>query len=423
MAPKLIHDFASGDLLCADCNTVIGDRLIDSRSAWRSTAKISRQAEEDARMLMSLQTIATQTHDTTSSTSSQSDSGSNSPVVTGKDAILSRALRSRTHGRAAAQRHERQERNLVRAFNEISAACATMDLPRIIDDTARDLYKRVDAENLHRGKSIDAIIATCIFLACRQKSLPRTFKEICALTKVPRKDIGRTFKFLKEKLGAEAGPMSSDDLMARFCANLSLLSSAQECAVMLNQMAKQRDTLAGKSPVSIAGACIYMASHLVGQPRDAKVISHVAGVSEVTIKNSYKLLFADRDLVCGDCGLVLGDRIIDTRSEWRTFADSEGDDPSRVGNSANPFLDGDQLDTVIARGNNDAGLSKHLNRTQGRAKDQQHQSALIHGYQEITALCSAFDISKSIVDIAKQLYKKVTDENLQRGRSNDAVIA
>ncbi|KAJ2146428.1 transcription initiation factor IIB [Coemansia sp. RSA 678] len=294
MAPKLIHDFTSGDLLCADCNTVIGDRLIDSRSAWRSTAKISRQAEEDARMLMSLQTIAAQAHDTTSSTSSQSDSGNNSPVAAGKDDILSRALRSRTHGRAAAQRHERQERNLVRAFSEISTACATMDLPRIIDDTARDLYKRVDAENLHRGKNIDAIIATCIFLACRQKSLPRTFKEICALTKVPRKDIGRTFKFLKEKLGAEAGPMSSDDLMARFCANLSLLSSAQECAVMLNQMAKQRDTLAGKSPVSIAGACIYMASHLVGQPRDAKVISHVAGVSEVTIKNSYKLLFADR---------------------------------------------------------------------------------------------------------------------------------
>ncbi|KAJ2238903.1 transcription initiation factor IIB [Coemansia sp. RSA 455] len=62
-------------------------------------------------------------------------------------------------------------------------------------------------------------------------------------------------------------------------------------------MARERDTLAGKSPVSVAGACIYMASHLVAQPRDARVISHVAGVSEVTIKNSYKLLYADRALL------------------------------------------------------------------------------------------------------------------------------
>lgn len=35
--------------------------------------------------------------------------------------------------------------------------------------------------------------------------------------------------------------------------------------------------------------------------------------------------FASGDLVCGDCGLVLGDRIVDTRSEWRTFANDEGD--------------------------------------------------------------------------------------------------
>ena len=30
--------------------------------------------------------------------------------------------------------------------------------------------------------------------------------------------------------------------------------------------------------------------------------------------------FSAGDLICGNCGLVLGNRIIDTRSEWRTFA-------------------------------------------------------------------------------------------------------
>ncbi|KAJ1782110.1 hypothetical protein LPJ59_006894, partial [Coemansia sp. RSA 2399] len=32
-------------------------------------------------------------------------------------------------------------------------------------------------------------------------------------------------------------------------------------------------------------------------PRDAVVISHVSGISEGTIKSSYKLLFAARDLL------------------------------------------------------------------------------------------------------------------------------
>jgi hypothetical protein len=30
--------------------------------------------------------------------------------------------------------------------------------------------------------------------------------------------------------------------------------------------------------------------------------------------------FSSGDLVCGHCGLVLGDRVVDTRSEWRVRA-------------------------------------------------------------------------------------------------------
>jgi len=59
--------------------------------------------------------------------------------------------------------------------------------------------------------------------------------------------------------------------------------------------------------------------------------------------------FGSGDLVCGTCGLVLGDRVVDTRSEWRTFANDEGDDPSRVGAAIDPLMEGmEQLDTVIS---------------------------------------------------------------------------
>lgn len=54
-------------------------------------------------------------------------------------------------------------------------------------------------------------------------------------------------------------------------------------------------SLAGRSPLSIAGACIYMASHLMGQPKSAKDISAVAGVSDGTIRHAYKLIYPDRE--------------------------------------------------------------------------------------------------------------------------------
>ncbi|KAJ2746075.1 transcription initiation factor IIB [Coemansia sp. BCRC 34301] len=270
-SPNIVHDFGSGDLMCQDCKATVGDRLIDSRTEWRQ-----RRAQR-----------------TDDSDSSANNTGDSSPIAS----VPSRAKKSRGPSKNRAV-EQRSEETLERGLDQISAMCLAMDVPRAIEAAACEYYRRVESGGLQRGKSLDAITATCVFLACRQQAVPRTFKELCALTKVPRKDIGRMFKFLKDKLGAaDTAAMSSDDLMSRYCANLSLLETAQECAVLLNRMARERDTLAGKSPVSVAGACIYMASHLVAQPRDARVISHVAGVSEVTIKNSYKLLYADRALL------------------------------------------------------------------------------------------------------------------------------
>ena len=53
--------------------------------------------------------------------------------------------------------------------------------------------------------------------------------------------------------------------------------------------------LAGRSPLSIAAACIYMASYLMGQPKAPKEIAKVAGVSDGTIRHSYKLIYPQRE--------------------------------------------------------------------------------------------------------------------------------
>ena len=54
------------------------------------------------------------------------------------------------------------------------------------------------------------------------------------------------------------------------------------------------------------------------------------------------------DMICRECGLVVGDRVIDVTSEWRTFAnDSDAKDRSRVGDVQNKLLSGSDLSTRI----------------------------------------------------------------------------
>ena len=38
------------------------------------------------------------------------------------------------------------------------------------------------------------------------------------------------------------------------------------------------------------------------------------------------------DTICPECGLVVGDRVVDVGTEWRTFSNEKStNDPSRVG--------------------------------------------------------------------------------------------
>lgn len=56
-------------------------------------------------------------------------------------------------------------------------------------------------------------------------------------------------------------------------------------------------SLAGRSPLSVAAACIYFVSHLLRQGKSPKDISLVAGVSDGTIRTAYKLLEAEKEKI------------------------------------------------------------------------------------------------------------------------------
>ena len=50
------------------------------------------------------------------------------------------------------------------------------------------------------------------------------------------------------------------------------------------------EIVSGRSPISVAAAAIYMASQVSDDKRTQKEISEIAGVADVTIRQSYKLM-------------------------------------------------------------------------------------------------------------------------------------
>ncbi|KAI0029930.1 transcription initiation factor IIB [Vararia minispora EC-137] len=287
--PHIVEEFGSGDLVCGTCGLVLGDRIVDTRSEWRTFANDegddpSRVGAASDPLMEGMEQLDT--------------------VISFKDggSGIARELQ-----RAASRgQNGRSERTVVNAFKDINNMCDQFSLPKTISDIAKQLYKRSDEEKLLRGKPLEAVIAACIFIACRQAHVPRTFREICNLTHVSKKVLGQCYKALEQAFNLTPGASAQngrgapiqtgpEDLLVRYCNHLALPPHVQGICKDIIVQAREKGVADGRSPVSVAGGAIYFACHLLGIPKSIKDISLVAGVSEGTIKLLYKLYYADRE--------------------------------------------------------------------------------------------------------------------------------
>eukprot|EP01113_Clastostelium_recurvatum_P013826 TRINITY_DN1742_c0_g1_i1.p1 TRINITY_DN1742_c0_g1~~TRINITY_DN1742_c0_g1_i1.p1 ORF type:complete len:385 (-),score=43.81 TRINITY_DN1742_c0_g1_i1:35-1042(-) len=277
----VVEDIAAGDAICRDCGRVLLGGLIDEHSEWRTFSNSDSNGADPNRV-----------------------GGPSNPLL--KDSGLSTMISKEGAGAGNLSRWQNRgalgasDRTLLAGFKEISRMADRINLPQTIVDRANELFKQIEDLRTMRGRSAEPIIAASLYIACRLEGVPRTFKEICALTKVSKKEIGRYYKYMVEQLKSKnvlstnLETITTSDFMSRFCNHLRLPVDVMKAATHVSKEAMRLGIVAGKSPISVAAAGIYMVSQLSAEKRTQKNIGDIAGVSEVTIRNAYKDLYPHR---------------------------------------------------------------------------------------------------------------------------------
>ncbi|KAF1820967.1 cyclin-like protein [Dissoconium aciculare CBS 342.82] len=298
--PELREDHASGDLICASCGLVLQERGIDTTSEWRTFANDDQGNDDPSRV-----------GDGPNQLLNGGQLNTNIQFTDG-------SARSKELNRAQNKANlDKGNKHLLLAYKQIGALADNWQLPNAVADTCKHIFKEAEESRIFKGKSQEALIAGCLFLACRRNEVPRTFREVMDLTRVSKKEIGKVFKLLenflmakdKQKAGTTSmvaggvtvfndtykGSSTSDpaDLCSRYCSMLNMDNRTTNVAIALATNMTKLGLLAGRSPLSAAGACIYMAGFLMDQPKSPKEIQNVAHVSDGTVRASYRLLYAD----------------------------------------------------------------------------------------------------------------------------------
>src|SRR3989338_2531804 len=165
-----------------------------------------------------------------------------------------------------------------------------LSLPSVVRDEASRVYNYVLQRGLVRGRSMESVIAACIYAACRSYNIPRTLDEIANASDVERKEIGRTYRFIVRKLKIKVTPSSPKDYIARFSSILHLSPKTQNESLKILKKADISELTSGRGPAGIAAAALYVASLLNDEKRTQREVADVAGITEVTIRNRYKEL-------------------------------------------------------------------------------------------------------------------------------------
>jgi len=280
---NLVHDYDTGETVCGDCGLVLYEQMMDKGPEWRAFT----QEEKASRSRVGVPTSYS-VHDKGLSTAiSQVDRdafGRKLPLSTRLQMWRLRKwqIRSRVHSSI--------DRNLAQAMAELDRLSDKVYIPPPIKEKAAVTYRKALDKGLVRGRSIAAIAAAALYAACRGSGTPRTLREIAEASLVDKKDVARCYRLLLRELEVHMPIADPLTYVSKIAERTGISGKTQGLAIQILREARSKRAAAGKDPMGLAAAALYIACLKNNEKKTQKDIAEAAGVTEVTVRNRYKTL-------------------------------------------------------------------------------------------------------------------------------------
>lgn len=259
----------TGDIVCNQCGLVLHEKNVDFSHAGRraySTEEKNNRERTGAPMSNLVPDIGlTTTIDKTKI----------------KNPNLKRAAKWDT-------RMKWEKRNILIATTELKRISTNLNLPNHVKEDAMRLYKEVFRRKLLRGRSINSMIAACLYFAIRKHRISRTFHEVLDETAETGKDVRRCYRVLIRELNLKVPNTKPSALVPKFITKLGLSSEIEKLALKIINSFTSNFIISGKDPKGIIGGAIYLACKIKNLSYTQKQIADSIGVTEVTLRSRYK---------------------------------------------------------------------------------------------------------------------------------------
>lgn len=274
----IYEDPDKGEVVCGDCGLVHSDS-IDHGPEWR--AFDAEQWKSKARTGSPLTLLL---HDKGLSADiggNQDATGKPLPSKTRHKFYWLRKLDNQSKLKTG------KEQGLYHGLTYLRKLSERLEISKEAEENAAYYFRKAQTKGSVIGRIRKDVVGACLYAALRESGKPRTYNEIAGITG-DKKRLMRTSKSLKKEGIYDVDNIEPAYYLHRYSSDLDLSPEIETKAKRILDHSEREGITSGLNPLSAVAGAIYIASILQGKRITQKEIADSAGVSEVTVRNTYK---------------------------------------------------------------------------------------------------------------------------------------
>ncbi|MDQ4013326.1 MAG: transcription initiation factor IIB, partial [Thermoproteota archaeon] len=197
------------------------------------------------------------------------------------------------------QLYSSTDRSLKRAFYELDKLKDKLALPDSVVEKAAYIYRKAQSRGMIRGRTVSAMLAAAIYIACREFEVGKTLKDIAQGTNVKSKTLSQSYRILLTELDIKIPMLDPMRCIAKVANKMQLSERITRKGIDIMHTAIRKEASAGKNPMGLAAAVLYI-SYLSNNfdngihnksnesRRSQTSFSQAAGTTDVTLRNTIK---------------------------------------------------------------------------------------------------------------------------------------
>lgn len=181
-----------------------------------------------------------------------------------------------------------RERSLCSIFDILSVNAANNGIPKIILEEAKQLYKKVSEMKISRGDNRSGLIASSIYMACKNHKVPRSTNEIAKIFNLKGTTMTKGCKKFQELLKTNMMSSSAENFINRFCSRLNFNNIQRDICAKTVKKTEDMCLVCENTPPSLAAGVMYTCNVYYKWGVTKKDLAIACDISQVTISKCHK---------------------------------------------------------------------------------------------------------------------------------------